>query len=138
MEIPLNSQLPTRSNEISLREPHVRTRRGRRSGVQPVNTFDFANGFIGRAVTRVSINNPRLVISGSSSLLDRILFAFVASYHDIAAGPRQQAKKRTRFAAGAFCENRAYNKLTSMSVIMLHMNTVAKIFCTRLNRAVTS
>src|SRR3981189_427736 len=81
---------------------------------------------------------PRLVISGSSSLLDRILFAFVASYHDISAGPRQQAKKRTWFAAGGFCENRAYNKLAGMSVIMLHVNTVAKIFCTRLNRAITS
>jgi len=138
LEIPLNSQLPTRPSGISLREPHVRARRRRRSGAQPVNAFDFANGFIGGAVTRVSINNPRPVISGSSSLLDRILFAFAASYHDIAAGPRQQAKKRTRFAAGAFCENRAYNKLACMSVIMLHMKTVAMIFCKRLNRAITS
>jgi hypothetical protein len=132
LEIPLNSQLPTRPSGISLREPHVRARRRRRSGAQPVN------GFIGEAVTRVSINNPRPVISGSSSLLDRILFAFAASYHNIAAGARQQTKKRTRFAAGAFCENRAYNKLASMSVIMLHMNTVAMILCTRLNRAITS
>jgi hypothetical protein len=31
---------------------------GRRSGAQPVNAFDFANGFIGGAVTRASINNP--------------------------------------------------------------------------------
>jgi hypothetical protein len=70
--------------------------------------------------------------------LDRILFAFAASYHDIAAGSRQQAKKRTRFATGAFCENRAYNKLASVSVIMLHMETFAMIFCSRLNWAVMS
>jgi hypothetical protein len=54
MEIPLNSQLPTRSNGISLREPYVRTRRRRRSGAQPVNSFYF----IGGAVIRASIVNP--------------------------------------------------------------------------------
>jgi hypothetical protein len=29
-----------------VREPNVRKQRRRRSGVQPVNAFDFANGFI--------------------------------------------------------------------------------------------
>jgi hypothetical protein len=38
-----------------LRELHVRTQRCRRSGAQPDNAFDFANGFIGSAVTRASL-----------------------------------------------------------------------------------
>jgi hypothetical protein len=46
LEIPLNSQLRTRSSWILVREPNVRKQRRRRSGVQPVNAFDFANGFI--------------------------------------------------------------------------------------------
>ena len=37
---------------------HVRTLRCRRSGAQPDNAFDFANGFIGSAVTRASIIDP--------------------------------------------------------------------------------
>jgi hypothetical protein len=41
-----------------LRELHVRTQRCRRSGAQPDNAFDFANGFIGSAVTRASIIDP--------------------------------------------------------------------------------
>jgi hypothetical protein len=40
------AHLPTRSNEISLRQLHVRTGRCRRSGARPINV-DFANGFIG-------------------------------------------------------------------------------------------
>ena len=52
------------------------------------------------------------------------------------AGPLQQAKKRTRIAAGALRKNRSDNKPAGMSVVMLHMKTVALIFCTSLNRAV--
>ena len=58
MEIPLNSQLPTRSSGISLLEPHVRTQRCRRSGAQPVYASDFAHGFIGGAVTRAQSLTP--------------------------------------------------------------------------------
>jgi hypothetical protein len=41
-----------------LHELHVRTQRCRRSGAQLDNAFDFANGFIGSAVTRASIIDP--------------------------------------------------------------------------------
>ena len=49
----------------SLLEPHVGTRRCRRSGAQPDNAFDFANGFIGSAVTRASIIDPGRKYHGS-------------------------------------------------------------------------
>ena len=49
---------------------------------------------------------------------------------------RQQAEKRIRVAAGALFENRADNELARMSVVMLHVKTVALISSPCLNGAI--
>jgi len=51
---------------ILVREPNVRKQRRRRSGAQPVNAFDFANGFI-------AVLSPTSFSAGpSSSRLDGV------------------------------------------------------------------
>ncbi len=61
----------------------------------------------------------------------------VSSVAPVSWWPRQQAKERIRIAAGAPFENRADNKLARMCVVMLHVKTVALIFSTCFNGAVT-
>jgi hypothetical protein len=60
----------------------------------------------------------------------------VSSVAPVSSWSRQQAEKRIRVAAGALFENRADNKLARMSVVMLHVKTVALISSPCLNGAI--
>jgi hypothetical protein len=61
----------------------------------------------------------------------------VSSVAPVSSWSRQQAEKRIQVAAGAFFENRADNKLARMSVVMLHVKTVALVSSPCLNGAIT-
>jgi hypothetical protein len=61
----------------------------------------------------------------------------VSSVTPVSSWSRQQAEKRIRVAAGALFENRADNKLARMSVVMLHVKTVALVSSPCLNGAIT-
>jgi hypothetical protein len=61
----------------------------------------------------------------------------VSSVAPVSSWSRQQAEKRIRVAAGALFENRADNKLARMSVVMLHVKTVALVSSPCLNGAIT-
>src|SRR5882757_6859823 len=61
----------------------------------------------------------------------------VSSVAPVSSWSRQQAEKRIRVAAGALFENRADNKLARMSVVMLHVKTVALVSSPCLNGAHT-
>jgi len=51
----------------------------------------------------------------------------VSSLTPVSSWSRQQDEKRIRVVAGALFENRADNKLARMSVVMLHVETVALV-----------
>ena len=61
----------------------------------------------------------------------------VSSVAPVSSWSRQQAEKRIRVAPGALFENRADNKLARMSVVMLHVKTVALVSSPCLNGAIT-
>jgi hypothetical protein len=85
----------------------------------------------------IRIRLPVEAVQGLSTGRRTRQILLVSSVTPGSSWSRQQAEKRIRVAAGALFENRADNKLARMSVVMLHVKTVALVSSPCLNGAIT-
>jgi hypothetical protein len=85
----------------------------------------------------IRIRLPVEAVQGLSTGRRTRQILLVSSVTPVSSWSRQQAEKRIRVAAGALFENRADNKLARMSVVMLHVKTVALVSSPCLNGPIT-
>jgi hypothetical protein len=93
--------------------------------------------YTGRAIHAIRIRLPVEAVQGLSTGRRTRQILSVSSVPPVSSWSRQQAEKRIRVAAGALFENCANNKLACMSVVMLHVKTVALVSSPCLNGPIT-
>jgi hypothetical protein len=97
--------------------------------------------FVARISSRASQLPPRLLCEANVLRPPELQHAVQRGDSNglapVSSWSRQQAEKRIRVAASALFENRADNKLARMSVVMLHLKTVALVSSPCLNGAIT-